>query len=80
MSIVVGVVSPNGTDLSAYGNISKANSTKVNGDTIFDIGSITKTFTTTLLADMVKRGVVNLNDPLERYLPSSVKVPTYHNN
>ena len=40
VSIVVGVVTPNGTAVSGYGNISKANSTRVNGDTIFNIGSI----------------------------------------
>ena len=48
VSIVVGVITPNGTSVSSYGNISKANTTKVNGDTIFDIGSVTKTFTTAL--------------------------------
>ena len=80
VSIVVGVITPNGTSVSSYGNISKANTTKVNGDTIFDIGSVTKTFTTALLADMVKRGLVKFDDPLEKYLPSNVKVPTYHNN
>jgi CubicO group peptidase (beta-lactamase class C family) len=53
-SIVVGIISPNGTQVYGYGNIPKTNSTKVNGNTIFDIASITKTFTTTLLADMVK--------------------------
>jgi len=55
-----------------------ANSTKVNGNTIFDIASITKTFTTTLLADMVKQGLVNLDDPIEKYLPATVKAPTYN--
>jgi D-alanyl-D-alanine-carboxypeptidase/D-alanyl-D-alanine-endopeptidase len=80
VSIVVGVITPNGTSVSGYGNISKANTTKVNGDSIFGIGSITKTFTAALLTDMVKRGLVNLDDPLEKYLPSNVKVPTYHNN
>src|SRR5207245_321754 len=33
VSIVVGVITPNGTSISGYGNISKANTTKVNGDT-----------------------------------------------
>jgi Beta-lactamase len=42
------------------------------------IASITKTFTTTLLADMVKQGLVNFDDPIERYLPTNVKVPTYN--
>ena len=62
----------------SFGNISKCNSIPVNGRiTLFDIGSITKTFTTLLLADMVKQGIVNLNDPIEKYLPANVKVPQY---
>jgi D-alanyl-D-alanine-carboxypeptidase/D-alanyl-D-alanine-endopeptidase len=77
-SIVVGIIGPNGTQVYSYGNISKTNSTKVNGNTIFDTASITKTFTTTLLADMVKQGLVNLEDPIEKYLPATVKVPTYN--
>jgi serine-type D-Ala-D-Ala carboxypeptidase/endopeptidase len=77
-SIVIGVISPNGTQVYSYGNISKENSTNVNGDSIFDIGSITKTFTTTLLVDMVKRGLINLDDPIGKYLPANVKVPTYN--
>ena len=75
VSIVVGVITPNGTSVSGYGNISKANSTKVNGDTIFDIGSLTKTFTAALLADMVKRGIVNLDDPIEKYLLPKSQYP-----
>jgi serine-type D-Ala-D-Ala carboxypeptidase/endopeptidase len=77
-SIVVGIITPNGTQVYSYGNLSKANSTKVNGNTIFDIASITKGFTTTLLADMVKQGLVNLEDPIEKYLPATVKVPAYN--
>ena len=77
-SIAVGIITPNSTQVYGYGNISKANSTKVNGNTIFDIASITKTFTTTLLADLVKQGLVNLDDPIEKYLPATVKVPTYN--
>jgi serine-type D-Ala-D-Ala carboxypeptidase/endopeptidase len=78
VSMVVGVITPNGTSVSGYGNISKINTTQVGGNTIFNIGSITKTFTTALLADMVKRGLVKLDDPVEKYLPSYVKIPTYH--
>lgn len=77
-SIVIGIITPNGTQVYGYGNISKANSTKVNGNTIFDTASITKTFTTTLLADMVKQGLVNFDDPIEKYLPNTVKVPAYN--
>ena len=77
-AIVVGVISPNGNQVSAYGNISKANPTPVDGNTIFDIGSVTKTFVATVLADLVNQGVVKLSDPLEKYLPSNVTVPSYN--
>jgi CubicO group peptidase (beta-lactamase class C family) len=78
VSIVVGVISPNGTQVSAYGNISKANPTPVDGNTIFDIGSVTKTFVATVLAELVDQGVVKLSDPLEMYLPSNVTVPSHN--
>ena len=77
VSIVVGVISPNGTQVSGYGNISKANNTTVDRNTIFNIGSITKTFVGILLMDMVNQGLVKLDDPLEKYLPANVTVPTF---
>ena len=77
-AIVVGLVDPNGTQFYGYGNMSNANPITVDKDTIFAIGSITKVFTTILLADMVNSGLVNLDDPIEQYLPPSVKVPTYN--
>ncbi|HET8792300.1 MAG TPA: serine hydrolase, partial [Nitrososphaeraceae archaeon] len=77
VSIVVGVISPNGTQVSGYGNISKANHTAVDGNTIFDIGSLTKLFVGTSLMDMINHGLVKLDDPLEKYLPANVTVPTY---
>jgi CubicO group peptidase (beta-lactamase class C family) len=79
-AIVVGFVDPNGTRIFSFGNMSKAagaHNIPVNESTIFHIGSITKTFTTLLLAGMVKQGIINLNDPIEKYLPTGVKVPDY---
>ncbi|HWC72352.1 MAG TPA: serine hydrolase, partial [Gemmatimonadales bacterium] len=43
---------------------------------VFEIGSITKTFTATLLADMAARGEVRLDDPVAKFLPASVRVPS----
>jgi D-alanyl-D-alanine-carboxypeptidase/D-alanyl-D-alanine-endopeptidase len=42
--------------------------------TLFEIGSISKTFTAVLLADAVVRGEVALDDPVERFLPGGVKL------
>jgi D-alanyl-D-alanine-carboxypeptidase/D-alanyl-D-alanine-endopeptidase len=78
-AMVIGLVDANGTQFYGYGKTSNAtNATTVNENTLFDIGSITKTFTTTILADMVNNGTVNLTDPIEKYLPPTVRVPTYN--
>ena len=47
----------------------------LDGNSVFEIGSVTKVFTTALLADMVQRGEVKLDDPISKYLPSSVRAP-----
>jgi CubicO group peptidase (beta-lactamase class C family) len=48
----------------------------LDANTVFEIGSVTKVFTTTILADMVVKGEVKLDDPVAKYLPSSVHMPT----
>lgn len=44
-------------------------------EAVYEIGSITKVFTAVLLADMVERGEVALQDPVAKYLPQTVKMP-----
>jgi len=74
--IVVGVINGNQTHVVAYGVRERGKAGKLDGDSLFEIGSITKVFTTTLLQQMVERGEVNLDDPISKYLPSSVKTPS----
>src|SRR4029434_10060665 len=74
--MVVGLVDKNGTKIIAYGKLDNGTDKEVNGDTVFVIGSITKTFTVLLLQDMVERGEMKLADPVAKYLPPSVKIPT----
>src|SRR5580658_4440238 len=45
--------------------------------TLFEIGSVTKTFTATVPAQMVLAGQVKLSDPVQKYLPDSVHIPAY---
>ena len=49
---------------------------RLDRNSVFEIGSITKTFTATILADMVRRGDVRLDEPVAKYLPTSVHLPT----
>jgi serine-type D-Ala-D-Ala carboxypeptidase/endopeptidase len=75
VGIVVGVIEPKGSRLISYGGLDEDDPRPLSGDTIFEIGSVTKVFTSLLLADMVERGEVALADPVAKYLPVSVKVP-----
>jgi D-alanyl-D-alanine-carboxypeptidase/D-alanyl-D-alanine-endopeptidase len=75
VGIVVGVIDSHGRRVVAYGAPEKGDKRPLNGDTIFEIGSITKVFTALLAADMAQRGEVSLDDPIQKYLPSSVKIP-----
>ncbi len=47
-------------------------------DTIFGIGSITKTMTATLLAFADQQGTMHFNDPLTRYAPPGYHVPDFN--
>jgi CubicO group peptidase (beta-lactamase class C family) len=74
--IVVGLIGPQGRRLVAFGTMAAGDQRPVSGDTVFDVGSLTKVFTALLLADMAHRGEVSLEAPVGRYLPASgVKVP-----
>jgi CubicO group peptidase (beta-lactamase class C family) len=75
--IVVGIINQEGSKILSYGKLSK-DGPEVDGDTVFELCSVTKVFTAILLADMVERGEVGLNDPIDKYLPESVKIPTWN--
>jgi D-alanyl-D-alanine-carboxypeptidase/D-alanyl-D-alanine-endopeptidase len=75
VGIVVGVIGPEGRRVIAYGHLEKGDPRPLDGNTVFEIGSVTKVFTSLLLADMVQRGEVALDDPASKYLPQSVKMP-----
>jgi serine-type D-Ala-D-Ala carboxypeptidase/endopeptidase len=75
VGIVVGVIEPTGRRIVSYGNFDRKEKRAVTGDTLFEIGSVTKVFTALLLADAVQRGEVALTDPVAQYLPPNTKVP-----
>jgi D-alanyl-D-alanine-carboxypeptidase/D-alanyl-D-alanine-endopeptidase len=79
IGIVVGVIDPKGRRIVAYGSPAKDDKRPLNGDTIFEIGSITKVFTSLVLMDMVQKGEVAVTDPVSKYLPATVKIPERNN-
>jgi CubicO group peptidase (beta-lactamase class C family) len=75
VGMVVGIITPQGRRIVPYGPVNQGDPHPLDGETVFEIGSVTKIFTALLLADMVQHGEVALNDPVAKYLPDGVKVP-----
>jgi serine-type D-Ala-D-Ala carboxypeptidase/endopeptidase len=74
--IVVGLVDAGGKRVVSRGSFSKESPRALDGDTLFELGSITKVFTALLLAIAVERGEVGLDDPVAKHLPPGTKVPS----
>lgn len=77
VGLIVGVIEPAGRRLFVRGPAQAGNDDPVDGDTIYEIGGISKVFTALLLADMARRGEVSLNDPVSKYLPPDPKMPMH---
>ena len=77
IGMVVGVIDASGRRIVAYGVRSADDPKPPDGDTVFEIGSITKSFTGLILADMIDKGEVGLDDPVAKFLPSDVTVPSH---
>lgn len=72
MGLAVGVVHKGRRHVFGYGLTSARGSTPPDGATIFEVGSITKAFTGTLLLE----SGLPLEDPIRNHLPAEVKIPT----
>jgi serine-type D-Ala-D-Ala carboxypeptidase/endopeptidase len=77
--IVVGMIAddPQERWVVGYGRLSATDDRIPDGDTVFEIGSITKVFTGILLAQAVLNGEVKLDDPISMVLPEGVTAPEY---
>ena len=75
--LAVGVIAGGERFTFGYGKLRRDADAVPNEHTVFEIASVTKTFTATLLAEMAARGEVSLNQPVQELLPPEVKLPTY---
>lgn len=73
-SIFIGIVDGNSTDYYHYGTTAapENDGRPIDENTIFEIGSVTKVITSIILADMVQREEVSLDDPIDRFLPEDL--------
>jgi beta-lactamase class C len=68
--MAVGIVAQGHSGIYNYGVASKATQTPVTSNTLFEIGSVSKTFTASLASYAQVSGKLSLSDMASKYLPS----------
>jgi serine-type D-Ala-D-Ala carboxypeptidase/endopeptidase len=76
VGIVIGLLEADGTRRILSEGSSGVEGRPLDGHSVSEIGSITKVFTGTLLAEMVQRGEVRLDGTVDSLLPTAVRLPS----
>lgn len=74
--IAVAIYRDGKTTYHAFGYADVAGKRSVDSKTLFEIGSITKTFTTIVAAQLAQEGKLSLSDPAQKYFPEGATLPT----
>lgn len=74
---IIGIIRDGERSIYSYGDSGLGNGPPLSSD-IFEIGSITKTYTATLLSQFIMEGLLTLDDPIDKFLPKSVVPPTFN--
>ena len=69
-SIVIAVIDGKESAVYGFGSVHAGKNAKPGADTVYQIGSVTKTMTALLLADAVVEGKVKLDEPVAALLPA----------
>ena len=77
VGMAIGIVRGEERVTIGYGRLAPGSDKAPDGDTVYEIGSITKVFTGYLLADMVRDKTVRLDQPVRELLPEGTKLPTF---
>lgn len=77
-ALAIGVIHKGKINTFYYGETIKGDSLSIPKDnTLFELGSITKVFTASLLANLVENQVITLEDSITKFLPDSLAQNTY---
>ena len=67
--ISVGLINESDIQTFNYGEIKKKSNITPTVNTVFEIGSMTKTFTATLAVQLQQEGILSLDEPITKFLP-----------
>src|SRR5438876_11761415 len=68
--VAIGILHDGDEDIAAYGVTNLENPLPVDADTLFQIASVTKTITATVIMRLVEQGKIDLDAPVRTYIPS----------
>lgn len=77
VGLVVGILKEGHRRSFGFGAIQRGSPQPPDGDTVFEIASVGKTFTTAVLADMHLEEGLSLDTPVDDLLPNDVKCPSH---
>jgi len=77
MGVVVGVADGKGRQVFGFGRLDADRPGPPDGDTVYEIGSISKVFTGVLLASLIEDGTLTLDQPVAGLLPASAKLKPF---
>lgn len=77
VGVIVGLVDDGEVVVRAFGVADKARGKAPDADTLWEIGSITKTFTGALVAGEVIAGRMKLEEPVQKYLPAGITMQQF---
>lgn len=80
VGIAVGVITPQGIYKYSSGKTDINGNDTINSQTLFEIGSITKTFTGLLFTLFVQKGLMSSDDYIDTYLPKTIQIPESFKN
>ncbi len=75
--VSVGIITPEGRAVMGFGRKDLRMNETPDGDTLYEIGSITKVFTAASLASLIQEGVVALDTPVDTLIPEIQPLPEW---
>ncbi len=79
-SLSIGIFKDNQTSYYGYGETKKGNNTIPDSETLYEIGSITKTFTALLMIDYLQTNSLSIENPINNFLPSDIPIVQHDGN
>ena len=74
--LAAALIAPQGTSFFSFGRIAGEPERKLDEHTQIQVASISKLLTTVAMADLVREGLLSLDDPAEKYLPNGSHLPS----